>query len=229
MKCTPEILYVDNHLLALYKPPGLLTQPSGTKEESLECWGKEWIKKEFSKPGDVFLQAVHRIDRPVCGVVLFARTSKALKRLQKYLREGLCKKTYWALVEGHLNQSQGRLRHLLVHGNHRARVVSSQVQGAKEAYLDYRVIKELEGQSLLEIQLLTGRYHQIRAQLAAIGHPIVGDDKYGAAFTKQEGIGLCHYFLRIPHPTQDKEVLVQSPSPSFLETKPNHRLHQASI
>ena len=185
-----RIVYCDNHLLVVNKPPGIATQPD------LEETAKAWVKKTYQKPGNVFLHPIHRLDKSVGGLVLFARTSKALSRLQALMRERKISKTYHALVEGRLSCKEGTLKHSLVHGDHKA-FVSSQ---GKEAILHYRVLEEKDGCTHVTIDLETGRYHQIRAQFAATGHPILGDKKYGSTRHYPEGIALCHVRLEFIHP-----------------------------
>ncbi|MBA3238694.1 MAG: RNA pseudouridine synthase [Parachlamydiaceae bacterium] len=201
-----EVLYVDNHILLVNKPAGLATQPSPTSDESLESLCKEWVKEQYKKPGNVFLHAIHRLDKPVSGIVLFARTSKALSRLNESMREHEMQKVYIALVEGHLKDSEGRLEHYLVHGDHIAHLGTEKTAGAKRASLKY-IVKERKGDcSLLEITLETGRYHQIRAQMAAIGHPVVGDTKYGSfKVYPNQGIALCHARFSFPHPISKEQ------------------------
>ncbi|MBQ6471804.1 MAG: RluA family pseudouridine synthase [Victivallales bacterium] len=210
-----DILYQDNHLLCLEKPGGLLTQPSGTELDSLESQAKAWLKQEFQKPGAVFLEAVHRIDRPVCGVVLFARTSKALSRLNASIRSGECVKEYHALVERAPRQDSGTLTDWLVHDSHCARVVPAGTPGAREATLEWRTMeRRKDGSALLHILLGTGRYHQIRAQLAYAGMPILGDRKYGATKPyRQDCIGLQHYRLTIQHPVTRAKMVFTSRHP----------------
>jgi 23S rRNA pseudouridine1911/1915/1917 synthase len=208
------VLFADNHLLAVNKPAGLLTQDSGTGLRNLEDWAREWVRVEKSKPGAVFLNAVHRIDRAVSGVVLFARTSKALSRLNEDIRKRDCRKIYHALVEGVPEQSAGKLVHWLSHEHHRAEVCGEGDKGARQAVLRYRTLKTLDGFSLLEIDLETGRYHQIRAQLSAIGCPILGDEKYGAKQTSKSGeIALHHARLEVVHPTLKQPVIIEAPYP----------------
>lgn len=198
---TPEVLYEDNHLLVVNKPAGMLTQPTNHEQESLELICKEWLKAKYKKPGNVFLHALHRLDKPVSGIVVFARTSKALSRLQASMRDFNIKKTYYALVEKAPQPSQGTLEHYLVHDDHISSLSKKGDPKAKLARLHYRVKEKKESHFLLEIELETGRYHQIRAQLAAIGCPIVGDIKYGSKQTLPfKGIGLHHAFMQIPHP-----------------------------
>src|SRR5271157_2830558 len=178
MKCSDNVIYCDNHILVADKPAGWLTQPDGSGTPDLETAMKDYIKKKYGKPGEVFLHAVHRLDRPVGGLVLFARTSKALSRLNEQVRDGAIKRTYLAEVEGVLESKEGQLEHSLLHGDHRA--VVSTAKDAKLARLHYRVESYKEYSSRVVIELQTGRYHQIRAQFSAIGHPIVGDSRYGA-------------------------------------------------
>ena len=194
------------------KPGGLLTQPSGTSRDSLEKQGKDWIRQQTGKPGNVFLEAVHRIDAVACGLVLFARTSKALSRLNQAMREGHCKKEYRALVEGRIKTGHGVLLDHIVHEEHRARIVSRDADGAAEARLEYWVLEERDGFSLLKVILGSGRYHQIRAQLGHLGNPIAGDRLYGAKthFRANGSIALQHYCLEIQHPVTHDEMQFHS-------------------
>lgn len=215
---TQEPLYLDNHLLVLDKPWGLLTQPSGTREDSLESRGKAFLKERFQKPGEVFLEAVHRIDRVVGGVVLFARTSKALSRLNEAQRNHKIRKTYHALAWGDPSRilgTAGELKHWLIHDEHAARLAHSSDPEARECRLRYRVLEARPKTMLLEIDLLTGRYHQIRAQLSAAGVPICGDEKYGApmesrAFAPAGGIALLSWGLALVHPVTKEELSLQT-------------------
>src|SRR5579872_3031567 len=158
---TPEIVFCDNHLLVAVKPPGLLTQPDESGNDSLEQFAKEWVKKEFQKPGNVFLHSIHRLDKPVSGLVLFARTSKALSRLNENSRNQEIQRTYVAEVEGILPQKEGRLDHYLIHGDHKAIIGKEGDPNAKHARLTYATIRFLEHSTLITIELETGRYHQI--------------------------------------------------------------------
>ena len=206
------ILFSDNHLLAVNKPPGLLTQDSGTGLRNLEDWAREWVRVEKNKPGAVFLNAVHRIDKPVSGVVLFARTSKALSRLNEDVRKRNVKKLYHVLVEGAPGKPSGRLVHWLTHENHKARVCKEGDKGAQRAVLSYRSLADIGKRHCLEVDLETGRYHQIRAQLAAIGCPIVGDTKYGSKTQMPDGIIALHSReLHVMHPTQKERVKIEAP------------------
>ncbi len=209
-----EPLYVDNHLLVLNKSAGLLCQPNGTSDPSLELQGKEWLKRAFNKSGNVFLHAMHRLDRPVSGVVLFARTDKALSRLNAFLRKGDFHKKYIALVEGHFLQSEGILEHVLVKEEHYSRLATPNEEAAKKCLLRYRTLKKFSDSSLIEVELLTGRYHQIRCQCAVEGHPVVGDLKYGSKVASDQ-LFLHHALLEFPHPTLEKMVRVEAPLPTI--------------
>ncbi len=226
-----EVLYHDNHLLAVNKPAGLLTQPSGTDKDNLEDLSKVWIKETKGKPGNVFLHAVHRLDKDVSGIVLFACTDKALSRLNADMRAHKFTKIYHAVVSGTPPQSSGSLRHFLTHDDYHAKIVSEGAPEAKECVLDYKVLSSQVGTArravrgalgesalpltLLEIQLHTGRYHQIRAQLAAIGCPILGDEKYGSRVKLPDGaISLHHARLTVIHPVTKEEIVIKAPYPA---------------
>lgn len=207
-----SIIFQDNHLLCLDKPGGMLTQPSGTDRESLEGLAKDWIKQEFNKPGQVFLEAVHRIDAPACGIVLFARTSKALSRMTQAIREGRCRKEYRVLVEGCPKASFGELRDWLRHDEHYAHIARKGDPEAREARLSYEVLeKRPDGVSLLRVLLDSGRYHQIRAQFAHAGCPVLGDARYGAKRAYRRGcIALQHFCLEIEHPVTHETLTFRS-------------------
>ena len=215
-KLQPLILHADNHLLALNKPAGLLSQDSGTGLRNLEDWAREWVRVEKNKSGAVFLNAVHRIDKAVSGVVLFARTSKALSRLNEEIRKRNCKKIYHALVEGVPPKPSGQRIDWLAHEHHRARICREGEKGVQRAVLSYQtLLPKIGTRSLLEIDPETGRYHQIRAQLSAMGCPIAGDTKYGAQQTAADGsIALHHRRLEIIHPTRKEPVAIRAPYPS---------------
>jgi 23S rRNA pseudouridine1911/1915/1917 synthase len=196
----PEIEYSDNHLLVAVKPAGFLTQPDASGRENLEEFAKAWVKKEFHKPGAVFLHCIHRLDRPVAGLVLFARTSKALSRLNEASRAGEIRRWYLAEVEGILPAKEGILEHFLNHGDHRADVVKETHPEAKKAVLHYQVQKITEHTTVVRIELHTGRYHQIRAQFSHIGHPVVGDTRYGSFKGSGDEIHLACTDLELQHP-----------------------------
>ncbi len=211
----PNVIAEDGHLLVLNKPAGLLTQPSGTEQPSLEAQAKQWIKERDHKPGNVYLHAVHRIDKPVSGIVLFAKTSKALSRLQETMRSKKSRKIYLAMIEGSLPASEGILENYLVHDDFCAKVVHSKHPEAKLARLSYRVLKKTDSLSWVEIELETGRYHQIRIQFSHIGCPIVGDHKYGSRqhLPNPEAIALHHQRLEIEHPISHEMVTFEAPFP----------------
>jgi 23S rRNA pseudouridine1911/1915/1917 synthase len=216
---TLAVLYHDNHLLAVDKPAGLFTQESGTGRSSLEEQAREWVRVEKNKPGQVFLHAVHRLDTVVSGVVLFARTSKALSRLNEQMCAGETEKIYQAQTEGLPPQPEGMLCHWLRHGGGRAELARAGAEGgAKRCVLHYRTLERRGLESaLLEIRLETGRYHQIRAQLAAMGCPVAGDVKYGARQRLPgEGIALHHFQLTVLHPVTRKPLILQAPLPALM-------------
>jgi 23S rRNA pseudouridine1911/1915/1917 synthase len=211
-----EILYADNHLLAVNKPAGLPCQPDASGDPTLVEAVRAYLKERYHKPGNVFVGLVHRLDRPVAGVMVVARTSKAAARLSAAFREGRIEKTYRAVVAGYFENATGRLRHRLrkVSRRRRSEVAAPDAPGAREAILDYRVVDTMDGSSLVEVALHTGRSHQIRVQLAAVGHPILGDLKYGAPAALPGGtIALYASRLRFDHPTRDQVVEIVAPNP----------------
>lgn len=208
-----EVLFCDNHLLVANKPANLLTQPDDSGADSLESRMKSWVKEEFKKPGNVFLHAIHRLDRPVSGLVLFARTSKALSRLNEQSRDQEIQRIYTAEVEGILPVKEGRLDHYLIHGNHKAIIANQSNPQAKHARLTYEAIRFLPRSTLVSIQLETGRYHQIRAQFSASGHPIVGDKRYGAKTGDEDEIHLHCTKIAFKHPVTKEIVQVESAVP----------------
>ena len=189
-----DILYEDNHLLIVNKHCGDLVQPDPSGESALEDQIKAFIKARDAKPGEVFLGVVHRIDRPVSGAVLFAKTSKALVRLNEMIREGRIRKVYWALTENRPEAESGELRHYILRDGrtNRSKAFDAPRPEAKEARLKYRMVGAGTRYTLVEVELLTGRHHQIRAQLSRIGCPIRGDLKYGApAFAAPAAASRC--------------------------------------
>lgn len=209
-----NILHDDNHLLAVGKPAGLLTQASGTQQSNLEDLCKGWLKEKYAKPGNVFLQAVHRLDKPASGVVLFAKTSKALSRLNASMRAKETHKCYRTIVCGIPAIPQQTLEHYMTHGDHRSDIASAGTPGASLARLSYAVVSTQGTLALLEVELDTGRYHQIRSQLAAIGHPILGDERYGGrGWNFPDRIALHHYQLVIPHPISKELLVLTAPLP----------------
>jgi 23S rRNA pseudouridine1911/1915/1917 synthase len=199
-----KILFEDNHLIAVFKPPNLPTQKTHGHRSSLEEEVKAFIKIRDHKANDVYLHAIHRLDKAVSGIVLFAKTSKALNRLNEEMREGRIEKIYKALLEKAPPQKEGTLKHFLKHGDFKSEVSNTKKEGYKEAILDYEA-----DQLKVMIKLKTGRYHQIRAQFGKIGCPIQGDIKYGA---KQEGIvKLMHTKLTLTHPTTKELIVIEVP------------------
>ena len=208
-----EILFSDNHILVVLKPADLLTQPSDSNDESLEAFAKAWVKKEYHKEGEVFLHCIHRLDRPVSGLVLFARTSKALSRLNEQSRAMEIQRIYTAEVEGILPQKMGQLDHFLIHGDFRAIVAKEGAEGAKHARLTYQVLHYMPHSTLVRIELETGRYHQIRAQFSAVGHPIIGDKKYGSKSGDGSVLRLHCGQISFAHPVTKELLNFESPPP----------------
>lgn len=211
-----QIVYEDNHLLVINKKVGQLVQGDKTGDESLLETIKDFIKKRDNKPGNVFLGLVHRIDRPTSGLVIYAKTSKALSRLTQMVKNREVKKTYWAVVAKEMIPKSQRLVHYLKKNekNNKAIVFPKATDGAKEAILTYNVIKALENYLLLEIDLETGRHHQIRAQLSKIGVPIKGDLKYGAPRSNSDGgINLHARKLEFIHPVTKENIEIIAPVP----------------
>ena len=210
-----EILYEDNHLLACVKPAGLATMGVAAGRPSLLQLAREYVRRRYHKPGNVYLGVVSRLDAPVTGVVLFARTSKAARRLTEQFRTRGPKKTYWAIVEGAVRPEAGECLDWVAR-NERQRhmeIVRLGAPGAQEARLTYRRIKTFGGLSLLEIELRTGRKHQIRLQLARRGWPILGDSKYGSRRPFPAGIALHARRLAVVHPVQGGVIELQAPLP----------------
>ncbi|MCR8641677.1 RluA family pseudouridine synthase [Paenibacillus sp. N1-5-1-14] len=198
------ILFEDNHILVVEKPVNMPTQEDSSRDLDLLTALKDDIKVRYNKPGNVYLGLVHRLDRPVGGAMVFARTSKAASRLSDAVRTRDLDKIYLAVVHGTPNALQGTLRHHLLKDtqSNMVSVVSSKTPGAKEAILDYEVLGSEDGFSLIKVKLHTGRPHQIRVQLATIGCPLYGDQRYGASKTKPgQQIALWSTFLSFEHPT----------------------------
>jgi len=210
------ILYEDNHLLAVSKPAGLPTMGVAPELPSLIVEARAYIKDRYQKPGKVYLGTVSRLDAPVTGVVLFARTSKAAARLTEQFRTREVEKTYWALVEGRLEPPTGTLIHWLAEDERHRRMhaVAPQTPGAKECRLHYRRIALLDAGTLVEIELETGRKHQIRVQFAERGTPVLGDRKYGAKRPFSSGIGLHARRLVVTHPVRDDKIELIAPLPA---------------
>ncbi len=212
----PQILYEDNHVIAVNKAPGLLAQGDRTGNASILDLVKSFIKERDAKPGKVFLGLPHRLDRPAGGVLLLAKTSKALSRLAAAFRNGLVSKTYWAVVESPPKPPQGTLVDWLIKDGRKniSRCVDASVAGARQAELSYQLIGKSERYWLVELSLITGRHHQIRVQLSAIGCPIKGDLKYGAKRSNPSGgIALHARRLELPHPVRQEMLILTAPPP----------------
>ncbi len=215
-----EVLYEDNHIIAINKSNFDLVQGDVTGDEPLSDAVKAYIKKKYDKPGDVYLGVAHRLDRPVSGVVVFARTSKALVRLNAMFQTHEVKKTYWAIVKNIPPADEGRLVHYMLKDSdkNKSHAHDKAKKGAKEAILTYKFISSTSNFHLLEINLETGRHHQIRAQLARMGCPIKGDLKYGFARSNANpGIGLHARKVEFIHPVKNEPIVIIAPPPVVTE------------
>ena len=211
-----EILYEDNHLIIVNKRSGEITQGDNSGDEPLPEKIKAYIKDKYDKPGNVYLGVVHRLDRPVSGLVLFAKTSKALSRMNTLFREDKVKKTYHAIVENPPRENEGTLRHWLKknEAQNKSYIVPKGTAGAKEAILHYRRLGDSDRYTLLEVDLETGRHHQIRTQLSGMGCIIKGDLKYGAKRSNPDGsISLHARRISFVHPVTREEITVTAPYP----------------
>jgi 23S rRNA pseudouridine1911/1915/1917 synthase len=214
-----QVVYEDNHIIVVSKESGEIVQGDKTGDIPLSDVVKQYIKEKYQKPGDVFLGVCHRLDRPVAGLVVFARTSKALTRLNRMFAEGQVHKTYWAIVpltEEPVIGEEVLLTHWLVRNEqqNKSYAYDHEVPRSKKAILRYRVIGHSDRYQLLEVNLLTGRHHQIRCQLAAIGSPIKGDLKYGARRSNPDGsISLLSHKVEFIHPVSKEKIEVTSPLP----------------
>lgn len=211
-----QVIYEDNHVIIVSKDSGEIVQGDKTGDEPLSETVKRWIKEKYAKPGNVFLGVVHRLDRPVWGTVVFAKTSKALSRLNDMFRLGKVHKTYWAIVENCPREMEGEIHSWLLRNERQNKSYSYDREraGAKEARLLYKVIGHSDRYTLVEVRLLTGRHHQIRCQLASIGCPIKGDLKYGARRSNPDG-SICLLARRVEftHPVSGKEIVAEAPAP----------------
>lgn len=220
-----EVVYEDNHLIIVAKASGEIVQGDKTGDQPLSDLVRQYIKEKYQKPGAVFLGVVHRLDRPVSGLVVFARTSKALERLNHMFAQGEVHKTYWAIVRrGDGRMEKGffddgewhRLEHWLTRNEKQNKSYASERErsGSKHAVLDYRIVASSDHYNLLEIKLLTGRHHQIRCQLAAMGCPIKGDLKYGAPRSNADGsISLLARHIEFVHPVSKQLIMADAPLP----------------
>ncbi|MFD2602899.1 RluA family pseudouridine synthase [Flavobacterium suzhouense] len=215
-KTNLQVLYEDNHIIVVNKRVGDIVQGDKTGDKPLSEVVKEYIKDKYNKPGDVFLGVVHRLDRPTTGIVLFARTSKALTRLNELFKNRETKKTYWAVVKNKPSQKSATLVHYLKRNEktNTSKAHIKEVPDSKQASLDYTIIKELNNYTALEINLHTGRHHQIRSQLSAIGSPIKGDLKYGFDRSNPDGgIHLHARKLKFIHPVSKENIEITAPVP----------------
>ena len=212
-----QILHEDNHLIVVNKRVGDIVQGDKTGDKPLSEVVKEYIKEKYNKPGEVFLGVVHRLDRPTTGIVVFARTSKALTRMNELFSSRETQKTYWAIVKNKPEKSEDKLLHFIKRNekNNTSKAHIKEVPESKLASLDYTIFKELNNYFALEINLHTGRHHQIRAQLSAIGSPIKGDLKYG--FDRSNPDGGIHLHARklvFAHPVTKEVIILIAPTPS---------------
>jgi 23S rRNA pseudouridine1911/1915/1917 synthase len=213
----PDILYEDNHIIAVNKRSSELAQGDKTGDEALDEQVKKYIAKKYDKPGEVFLGVVHRLDRPVSGVLLYARTTKALQRLNEMFKSRQVKKIYWAIVKERPPEDEATITHFLKKNEtqNKSYAHDNEVKGSKQASLTYKVIGRSERYYMLEIELHTGRHHQIRAQLAAIGCPIKGDLKYGFPRSNDDGgISLISKKIMFVHPVKKEEIRIEAPLPT---------------
>lgn len=211
------VLYEDNHLLVVFKPSGICVQGAAIDEPSLLKDAKDYIKKKYNKPGDVYLAPVHRLDKYVSGVVLFARTSKAAARISKQIKDKKMVKTYIALVDG-IPPKEKTLIDYIDRDGSKSFITRNKTKG-KEAILDYKVTKHNNSTALLKINLQTGRHHQIRLQLSNLGFPIIGDCKYGSLVPfKNKAIALHANSLKVTHPTTKELMTFTCPYPKIWDT-----------
>ena len=211
-----QVLFEDNHLIVINKRPGDLVQGDKTGDEHLSEVVKEYIKDKYNKPGNVYLGVVHRLDRPTSGIVLFSKTSKALPRLNKLFKDKEAKKTYWAVVKNAPPKEKGTLVHYMKRNpkQNKSYAHFKEVPESKKAILDYSILKQLDNYYALEIDLHTGRHHQIRSQLSAIGCPIKGDLKYGFdRSNKDASIHLHARKLSFIHPVKLEQITIIAPLP----------------
>lgn len=212
-----EVIYEDNHIIAVNKTCSEIVQGDKTGDKPLSDIVKDWLKEKYNKPGNVFVGVTHRLDRPVSGLVLFAKTSKALSRLNEMFREGGVKKTYWAIVRNRPPQEEGELVHYLVKNEkqNKSYAYPTEKPQSKKAILHYKLIASSDNYHLLEVDLKTGRHHQIRCQLAKMGCPIKGDLKYGFdRSNKDGGISLHSRRASFIHPVSKEQIDIVAPVPN---------------
>ena len=211
-----RVVYEDNHIIIVFKEAGEIVQGDKTGDEPLSEKVKQYIKEKYHKPGNVFLGVVHRLDRPVSGLVVFARTSKALTRMNEMFRKGEVHKTYWAITQNAPSEPESLLENWLVRNEkqNKSYAYDREVAGSKLAKLTYKVIGKSDRYTLIEVHLLTGRHHQIRCQLAHMGCPIRGDLKYGAKRSNPDGsISLLARHIEFVHPVSKQNLSIDLPLP----------------
>lgn len=211
-----EVLYEDNHIIVVNKKAGDLVQGDKTGDKPLGEFVKSYLREKYNKPGNIFCGVIHRLDRPVSGAVIFAKTSKALTRMNKLFREKTIKKTYWAIVEKPPLKKEDRLEHYLIKNQqkNKSRAYSKPYEGALKSVLDYAVLKTLDRYTLLKVKPISGRHHQIRVQLSTIGCCIKGDLKYGAKRSnKDASISLHAREISFIHPVKNEAIKVTAPTP----------------
>ena len=210
------VIYEDNHIIVVNKSSSEIVQGDKTGDTPLSETVKQYLKEKYKKPGNVFLGVVHRLDRPVSGIVLFARTSKALPRLNEMFKNSEVKKTYWAIVKNCPKEPEGELVHYLVRNEkqNKSYAYDKEVKDSKKAILDYKLIGHSQNYYLLEVHLHTGRHHQIRCQLAKMGCPIKGDLKYGSPRSNPEG-SICLHSRKVSfiHPVSKELIELEAPVP----------------
>ena len=210
-----KVLYEDNHIIVAIKPAGVLSQSDGSSAPDMLTILKAYIKEEYSKPGEVYLGLLHRLDRPVSGVMVFARTSKAASRLSEQIRTRKVEKIYRCIVNGVL-EGEGRLENFISKDENKniVTVIDKEKPGFKASYLDYKALVSKDGLTMVEVKLGTGRSHQIRAQMAHSGYPLIGDQKYGDKDKRCKDIALEAYKLSFEHPVKREFITFEAPLPS---------------
>ena len=210
-----KVLYEDNHIITAIKPAGVLSQGDGSDSPDILTILKAYIKEKHEKPGEVYLGLVHRLDRPVSGVMVFARTSKAASRLSEQIRQRKVDKIYRCVVDGVL-EGEGKLENYISKDEARnmVTVTDTEKPGFKVSYLDYKALSSKDGMTLVEVKLGTGRSHQIRAQMAHSGYPLIGDQKYGKKDIRTKDIALEAYKLSFEHPVKREFITFEAPIPS---------------
>lgn len=212
-----RVLYEDNHIIVVNKAAGEIVQGDKTGDKSLCDTAKQYIKEKYAKPGNVFIGLPHRLDRPVSGIVVLAKTSKALERLNRMFHDGNVRKTYWAITKGKPIPAESELENWILRNEkmNKSFAYSKEVKGAKHALLHYRTIGSSQNYNLIEVDLKTGRHHQIRCQLAFIGCPIKGDLKYGAKRSNPDGsISLHARHIEFIHPVSKEAISITAPLPN---------------